>query len=262
MGCVLSVRSPVEKTGKTVLTYLLAHKFTQQVNSSLRVLICCANAKNGTLRSLFRSTPPVVEMEDLVNIGIVSHGERLNLYGMLDCHDSIYFIGSLRSGPAFTSRYSDAYRSLVHEFKGLFDLVIVDIPTGNDLLGKIFLEESDGFVNVLPQDAELLKDHVFKTRKDIAYIINKFRNDLPGVEELSEIYGVDRLTVLPYCNRLAEFHKNGRLDIYSRYVTEFNKALSIVAGELGRGLGFIKETGKQSAGKSDKALAVLLEEMA
>lgn len=259
MGCVLSVWSPVEKTGKTVLTYLLAHKLTGHASNRPRILLCCANTKSGTLQNLFKSAS-TVGMEDLVNIGVASDGERLNLYGMLDKRSSMYFIGTSRSGPAFVSRYADAYRNLIHEFRGLFDLVLADVPSdSNNLLGKLFLEESDYIVNLLPQKPELLRGQPFKNKKDIAYIVNKCTNLLVQPNEFPGIYMTDNVFRLPYCSKLADFHKRKLFDIYTLQESEFNKAFSAIADELILTLGLSRGGRKPVAQKPRKTLAALLE---
>ncbi len=258
---MVSVWSSVGKTGKTVLAYLLALKLSDFTDNKIRILLCCAGGKSGELRRIFSSTPPLVEMEDIVNIGAVSAGERLNLYGMLTRRNNVYFIGSLRSGPAFISRYSDAYRSLAHEFKSIFDLVIVDMPSGpepENLLGRLLLEESDCVVNLLPQDPSLLEGKLFKTGREAFWILNRVEDVTQVMEEPEKVYDVDRLFILPYCGRLAELHRKKALNSYAFLETEFNSALGGIARELAFELGLaadgLKEPGVEETGLAGTGL--------
>lgn len=264
MGRMVSIWSPVEKTGKTVLTYLLAYKLSELTGYKPRILICCANGKTGNLRNIFTSAPPLVEMEDIVNIGAVSTGDRLNLYGMFASHKNIYFIGSSRSGPAFVNRYSEAYRNLAREFKGVFDLVLVDTSSewsSENILGRLMLEESDWIVNMLPQNPLLLQNRIFKTGKEAAWVVNQYIDAEPTQDELESIYGVEPLFMLPYCDKLADFHKKRTLNSYVYQESGFNEVLDNIAGVLANRLGFMKLEPKPKpvVRKPRKVLAALLE---
>lgn len=231
MGKIVSVWSQAGKTGKTLFLYNLANHIAACAERDLKILVCCANLASGKLMELFGIARNELNLEDMVNYKIASGGGIDILEGMAK-RENIYFAGSRNTGRAYAARNINSYEELFTDFKDKFDLVFVDAMSGqDDILTNMLLKKSDDVLNIITQDKGELDAKEFKTDRDMAYIINNYRNIYPDAKSVSSMYRLGKpVYTLPWCEQLQEMKNRGRLSLYIQHDTLYNATLKEIAG--------------------------------
>jgi len=237
MGAIISVWSSARDAGKTVFLYTLAKHLSGILNKELKILLCCMNLSYGSLAKLFGIGTNELNLEDIVNFKIYPDNSVSDLIGSIAKYNNFYFVGSQKTNPAYSSRNIKAYENVLEEFKESFDLVLVDTMSWREnALTNMVLEKSDYVLNILKQDKQELDSHPFVTQKDIAYIVNMYRDIYPDKNDLASTYGLKDVFTLPYCNELQEMKNREKLALYIQHDTEYNNSVKdishFLAGKL------------------------------
>lgn len=238
MGKILSIWSQTRKVGKTTLLYHMASHMAEKLEDSQKILVCCANLAQGNLMSLFQIAQNELNLEDLVNFKITSGGD-INIFEAMAKRSNIFFTGSSKTGSTYAARNIIVYEELLRDFKGWFDLILVDTFAGKENpLTNMILQKSDFVLNMVGQDKENLDTHPFKTDRDLLYIANCYRDIYPDAKELQSLYKLNRpVYTLPRCDQLQEMKNKGKLPLYLQHETPYNTAVKEIsaytAGKLG-----------------------------
>ena len=229
MGKVISAWSATKKTGKTVLLYMLISNLIKQIDNKTKVLVCCSNLNYGNLLNLFEISGDELNIEDIVNYKI-SPDNKFNMTKALAQRDNIYFLGSKKTSMAYVSRNIKEYEKLVEDFRQTFDLVIFDTISGHEnILTNMLLDKSDYIINVISQDKEILDTTDFITSKELAFVVNSYKDIYPDIGELKSLYKINNVFEVPDCKELQQMKNRGQLAYYPQYETEYNKAINDVS---------------------------------
>ncbi|NJD01345.1 MAG: CpsD/CapB family tyrosine-protein kinase, partial [Ruminiclostridium sp.] len=233
MGVSLAVWSPIPGSGKTVFTFLLSCRLAQIIKKSTNILVCCTCMADSDIMSMAGAEKDSPSLEELVNAGIPSVNEDINISNLL-CHSgNVSFIDSSKATPLFVKKNSTGYLHLLGHLKQKFDLVITDTSSEPaNLLTQLVMENCDHVLNIMVQDVQLLGKNPPATQKDLAYIINRYASIYPDKKEISELLGMKNLFTLPYCSRLQEMKNRQQLYRYIELDTEYMKAKDKMAGYL------------------------------
>lgn len=252
MGVSIAVWSPVHGSGRTVFTYLLSCRLAQIIKKSTNILVCCTCMTDSDIMSMAGAPKDSPCMEELVNAGIPSVNEDININNLLSYNGNISFIDSSKATPLFVKKNSAGYLHLLGYLKQKFDLVITDTSSEPDnLLTRMVMENCDYVLNITVQDVRLLGKNTPATQKDLAYIINRYAGIYPDKKELSELLGTKNLFTLPYCSRLQEMKNRCQLYQYMELDTEYMKAMDKLAGFLVKAMDLPTDERKRNKGLID-----------
>ena len=237
MGKIISVWSPIKRTGKTVFLYILAKQLSGILDKGLKILVCCMNLGNGNLMNLFGVNNTELNLEDVVNFKMHPDNRTIDFINAIARNDNMYYIGSKNTNNAYISRNIKTYEGLLDEIKHIFDLVLIDTVSSDDtVLTNMAIEKSDHVLNVIIQDKEALDRHPFVNEKDIAFIVNMYRDIYPDEKELAPIYGLKNVFTLPLCNELQEMKNRGKLEFYIQHNTGYNNSVKDISNFLAKNL--------------------------
>lgn len=237
MGKIVSVWSQGRKSGRTVFLYNLASHMAEKLDEKFKILVCCANLAQGNLMHLFNIPENELNLEDIVNFKITSGGD-INIFEAMARRDNVYFTGSRKTGGTYAARNISAYEELLRDFKGKFDLILIDILAGKEnILTNMILQKSDFVLNVLCQDRESLDGSMFKTEKDLAYVVNYYRDIYPDTRDLNSLYKLDKpIFTLPPCDQLQEMKNKDKLALYRQHETKYNSSLKEITAFMAESL--------------------------
>jgi hypothetical protein len=115
--------------------------------------------------------------------------------------------------------------------------VLINTISGDETsLTNMVLEKSDHVLKVINQDKEVLDGHPFIGEKDIAYIINMYRDIYPDENELASIYGLKNIFTFPCCNELQEMKNRDKLEFYVQHDTGYNSSIKEISNFLAKNL--------------------------
>lgn len=236
MGKIVSVWSSANKTGKTLFLYMLINHLSSMVDRDLKILVSCVNFNYVNLMKMFNIDNGELNFEDLVNFKL-QPDNQFNLLNALAKRKNIYFLGSKRANSTYASRNIRVYESLLLEFKQTFDAIFIDTAAGTDNpLTNMIIDKSNYVLNVIDQDKEALDRGSFTTGKDMAFIINNYRDIYPDTKEITSLYKLKNVSTLPYCGLLQEMRNRGKLEFYIQHDTEYNRLLKTLAGHIAKQL--------------------------
>lgn len=179
MGKIISVWSCAKKTGKTVFLYMLAKQLSSLLDKDLKILLCCMNLSYGNLMRLFGINKEELNLEDIVNFKMHPDNKVFDLVNAIAKYNNNYFIGSKKTNSAYADRNIAIYENLLEELRQSFDLILIDTMSGSENpLTNMTIEKSDFVLNVINQDKEILDSYPFITKKEIAFIVNMYRDKL------------------------------------------------------------------------------------
>lgn len=237
MGVSLAVWSPIHGSGKTVFTFLLSCKLAQIIKRNMNILVCCTCMTDSDIMGMAGAAKDSLSMEELVNAGIPSVNEDINISNLL-CHSgNVSFIDSSKATSLFVKKNSAGYLHLLGYLKQKYDLVIADTSSEPDnLLTQLAMENCDHVLNLTVQDVQLLGKNPPATQRDLVNIINRYTSIYPDLKELSRLLGARNLFTLPYCSQLQEMKNRKQLYRYAEFDTEYMKAMDKLARFLVKAL--------------------------
>jgi hypothetical protein len=226
MGKIISVWSPMKRSGKTVFLYILTKQLVNILDRKMKILACCLNLNHGNLMGLFGVGSTELNLEDMVNFKVYSANQSLDFFSTLAGSNNLYFIGSKKTSPEFAYNNLKAFEGLLQELQHSFDLMLIDTSSGDETpFTNMALEISDHVIEIINQDKEALDSDFHTREKDIACIVNMYRDIYPDEKELSFLYDLKNVFTLPCCNELQEMKNKGSLELYIQHETIFNKSV-------------------------------------
>jgi len=239
---IISVWSPVKRSGKTLFLYSLVNAIYELANSEISVLSICLNSGGfGKLLSMFGVTSMQNNASEYIS-SLVEAKAKINLKDILPHVGGMYFSGTQNRSLTDKS-YGDFIRVAGEEF----DLVFIDTISGkrSGVVGEA-LAASDGVINIVEQDYDILNDFIIG--KEIIYVINRYKGDVfPNKEDFEYIFKIKNIHALPECKMLLNMKNKGELDKYPWEDTEYNRTVNKIAGEILNSIGrhaAIKNMGK------------------
>lgn len=227
---IISVWSSTKKSGKTIFIYSLIHQLLKTVSEDVNILASCMNLDFGNLLRLFKIDDNELNIEDIVNYKLYSEN-NFNIFNTLAKKDNVYLIGSKKTNSSYANRNMQIFENVIEEFRETFDLVLIDLISGTEnSLTNMIIEKSDHVLNIITQDIESLNSRAFVNDKDIAYVVNRYKNIYPNTKDLEQIYKIKNIFTLPQCDELQEMKNKDRIDYYANHHdTEYNSAVKELA---------------------------------
>lgn len=246
MGTSLVIRSTIPNCGKSVLSFLLACRLSQMLRKDMSILLCCACMQDGDVIDMIGNVEGYPTLEDLVNTAKTSVNKDTDIKSLLYNSRNIFFVDSSKSTPLFVKNNIDGYLNLMEYLKQQFDVVIIDTSSDSEnVLTQLTLKECDYTLNVSVQDMERLHKSLFEDTRNLAYIINRYDNNIyPGRKELFKLLKPRRLFTLPYCSQLQEMKNQKQFYRYAELETDYLKSIDKLADFLSKTLDLPKEERK------------------
>ncbi len=247
MGKILAVWSDSRKSGKSIITYMLANRMVH--NRNLKVLVCCLNFKHSSLSRLFGIEASATGLEDLINYKFYEDIEEDILKSLIPRCGDIYFLGSNKMTNGYALRNMEKYAELFAELKNFFDLIIVDTSSENEnVLTKMVLHQAEMILKLYCQDIENLiavrtvKEEDIPYNQENVYLISKYRNIYPKKSDLKHTFRNCKLFIFDYCETLQEMKNRDSLYLYLQRETACNKSIGKLSDYLLKSLGLSEET--------------------
>lgn len=248
MGKIIAVWSDVKKSGKSVVTYMLANQISEMAQKDLKILVCCLNLKYSALYTLFRVSVSATGLEDLVNYQYFETNKIDILSSIVPKSNGIYFLGSYRTTNSYVQKNIGKYHKLLEELQKNFDLVIFDTVSGNEnILTNLVLKKAHTVLKLLVQDNESLKDlnkvedEQVLYEQDIIYMVAKYRNIYPSLSDIKRRYALKKVFTMDYCGTLQEMKNRDSLHLYLQRETSCNDSIQSVSQHILETWGLIPE---------------------
>ncbi|MHB8064481.1 MAG: P-loop NTPase family protein, partial [Ruminiclostridium sp.] len=159
MGKIIAVWSDVKKSGKSVVTYMLANQMKEMAQKDLKILVCCLNLKYSPLYKLFKIDVSATGLEDLVNYQSFETKASDVITSIVPKSEGIYFLGSYRTTNSYVLKNIEKYSKLLEDLQRNFDLVIFDTVSGKEnILTNMVLQRAHVVLKLFVQDNESLKE--------------------------------------------------------------------------------------------------------
>lgn len=202
--------------------------------------------QDGDVIDMFGNVEGYPTLEDLVNTAKTSVNKDADIKSLLYNTRNIFFIDSSKATPLFVKNNTVGYLNLMEYLKQQFDVIIIDTSSdSSNALTKLALEKCEYPLNVTVQDMERLHKSLFEDKRNLAYIINRYDNNIyPGQKELSKLLKTRKLYTLPYCSQLQEMKNKKQLNHYAKLQTDYLKSIDKLADFLSKTLDLPKEERK------------------
>jgi MinD-like ATPase involved in chromosome partitioning or flagellar assembly len=242
MGKILAVWSDSKKSGRSVVTYMLANQIAG--SRKLKVLVCCLNQKYSSLNRLFGVDSADTGLADLLNYEFCENLKEETLSSIIPRCGEVYFLGSYKMTNSYAVRNTGKYEDLFEKLKGLYDLIIVDTVSGKEnALTGLVLDKADIILKLYCQDIESInrlkptEEWSTASPQKTVHLISKYRNIYPRVTDLKRRFGIKKIFIHEYCETLQEMKNRDSLHLYLQRETACNKSVEKIAGYLLEELG-------------------------
>lgn len=239
MGKVIAVWSDVKKSGKSVLTYMLANQMKEMIQKDLKILVCCLNFKYSALYNLFGIDVSATGLEDLVNYQIFDTNKSDLLTNIVPKNKGVFFLGSYRTTNSYVQKNIEKYTKLLDNLQKNFDLVIFDTVSGNEnILTNLVLQKAHIVLKLFVQDNESLKelikvkDEQMPYEQEKIYMVSKYRNIYPRVNDIKRRYVLTKVFTMNYCETLQEMKNRNSLHLYLQRETSCNNSVHAVSRHI------------------------------
>lgn len=236
MGKILAVCSDDKKSGKSIVSYLLANKINKIAQNDLKILVCCLNLNYSALYRLFGMEFSSVGLEELVNHKVFEEDKSDILASIIPQSNGIYFLGSYRTTNTYIQKNIEEYNKLFKRLKNSFDIIIVDTVSGSgSTLMDFVTKMADIIVRLFVQDNESMKklnrkgDVNLPYDKKTLYIVSKYRDIYPRVNDINRRYSLKKVFTLDYCEKLQEMKNRDSLHLYPQHETSCNDSVNRVS---------------------------------
>ncbi|PYG89134.1 hypothetical protein LY28_00957 [Ruminiclostridium sufflavum DSM 19573] len=248
MGKLVAVCSDDKKSGKSIVTYLLAKEIKKSSGKHLKILVCCLNMNYSSLYKLFGIDCSDVGMEELVNLKLFDGNRSDILYSIVPQSDGIYFLGSYRTTKAFIHRNIQQYYLLFDKLKDSYDLIIFDTASSNenmlsgyilfkaDVLIKLFIQDNDSMRKLNCKGGIPLQDG-----RETIYIVSKYRNIYPRFSDIKRRYSLKKIFKIDYCEKLQEMKNRDSLHLYSCHDTSCNDSVKRISEYIAETMSLISK---------------------
>jgi len=239
MGKIVAVWSDVKKSGKSVVTYMLAKQMREMANKDLKILVCCLNLKYSALYKLFGINVSSTGLEDLVNYQFFETNKSDVITSIVPKSECLYFLGSYRTTNSYVQKNIEKYSRLLEELQRNFDLVIFDTVSGKEnILTNVVLQKADVVLKLFVQDNDSLKelssveDEQMHDAQETLYMVSKYINIYPRLSDIKRRYGLKRVFIMDYCETLQEMKNRDSLHLYLQRETSCNNSVVVVSKHI------------------------------
>jgi len=219
------VYSDEKKTGQTTLAYSILEAARRKLGKGNILAVCMDRGEYGKLLAM--EGVRIEEGQSLASIANMAYSGGLGeIKSALPEKDGVYFVGN-RKGASFVPE--DIAKAFFEQAAREFDFVLADMSGGkNNKLNSSVFNVSDGVINVILQDVEMIRDGDFLTGSEIAVVVNRYADIYPRLPDIQSLCGKTKAFALPWCAKLMDMRNRGELDRYRALETEYNAAV----GEL------------------------------
>ena len=250
MGKILAVCSDDKKTGKSIVSYLIANKIKKIARNDFKILVCCLNLNYSALYGLFRMEISAVGLEELVNHKVFEEDKSDILSRIVPQSNGIYFLGSYRTTNSYIKKYIEEYNKLFKRLQNSFDIIIFDTVSGSgSTLTDFVMHRADIVVRLFVQDNESMKklyctdDIQLPNNKKTLYIVSKYRNIYPKVSDIKRRYSLKNVFTFDYCEKLQEMKNRDSLHLYPQHETSCNDSINCVSRYILEALNLLPQEG-------------------
>lgn len=261
MGKIIAIWSDVKKSGKSVITYMLAKKIREMSRKDIKILVCCLNFKYSSLYRLFGINTGDTGLEDLVNYQFFENGNSEVLIDIIPVNAGIYFLGSYRSTNSYVQKNTEKFSNLLEELKDSFDIIIVDTVSGKEnILTNIVLQKAQIILKLFIQDNESItklnniREENAPYDHETIYIVSKYRNIYPKLGDIKRRYSLNKVYTMEYCETLQEMKNRDSLHLYLQRETNCNDSIKQVSQHILETLRLLPEGIKEKPARYIKSL--------
>jgi hypothetical protein len=239
MGKIIAVWSDVKKSGKSVVTYMLAKQIREIAQKNLKILVCCLNLKYSALYDLFGINVSTTGLGDLVNYQSFETDKPELLTSIVPMSEGVYFLGSYRTTNSYVQKNIEKHTRLLEDLQRNFDLVIFDTVSGNEnILTNLVLQKANVVLKLLVQDNESLKklsrveDEQSPYDQEKIFLVSKYRNIYPRLSDIKRRYSLKKVFTMNYCETLQEMKNRDSLHLYLQRETSCNDSVLAVSKHI------------------------------
>ena len=250
MGKILAVCSDDKKSGKSMVSYLIANKIKKIAQNDFKILVCCLNLNYSALYGLFRMELSAVGLEELVNHKVFEEDKSDILSSIVPQSNGIYFLGSYRTTNSYIKKNIEEYNKLFMRLQNSFDIIIFDTVSGSgSTLTDFVMHRADIIVRLFVQDNESMKklyrtdDMQLPNNKKTLYIVSKYRNIYPRVSDIKRRYSLKNVFTFDYCEKLQEMKNRDSLHLYPQHETSCNDSINCVSSYILETLNLLPQDG-------------------
>ena len=261
MGKIIAIWSDVKKSGKSVITYMLAKKIREMSQKDLKILVCCLNFKYSSLYKLLGINTGDTGLEDLVNYQFYQNCNSGLLTDIIPVNAGIYFLGSYRSTNSYVQKNSEKFSKLLDELKDSFDIIIVDTVSGKEnTLTNMVLQKAQIILKLFVQDNESIThlnsigEEPTPYDQETIYMVSKYRNIYPKLSDIKRRYSLKKVYTMEYCETLQEMKNRDSLHLYLQRETNCNDSIRQVSQHILETLGLLPEGIKEKPVRYVKSL--------
>lgn len=247
MGKIIAIWSNIKKSGKSVVTYMLANQIKGMAKKDSKILVCCLNYQYSALYRLLGINVAATGLEDLVNYQF-SEGDKseLLLSSIVPQSSGVYFLGSYRTTNSYAQKNIDKYSKLFDKLQESFDLIIFDTVSGNEnILTKLMLKKAHLVLKLYIQDNESMrelnkvKEEQLPYNQETMYMISKYRNIYPRLSDIKRRYALKKVYTIDYCETLQEMKNRDSLHLYLQHETSCNNSVRFISKQILETLGLM-----------------------
>lgn len=247
MGKIIAIWSDVKKTGKSVVTYMLANQIKGIAKKDFKILVCCLNLQYSALYKLFGINVAATGLEDLVNYQFFEGDKsELLISSIIPQSDGVYFLGSYRTTNSYAQKNIEKYSKLFDELQESFDLIIFDTVSGNEnILTNLMLQKANLVLKLFIQDNESMKElnkvneEQLLYNQETMYMISKYRNIYPRLSDIKRRYALKKVYTMDYCETLQEMKNRDSLHLYLQHETSCNNSVRCISKQILETLGLM-----------------------
>jgi len=268
MGKIIAIWSDVKKSGKSVVTYMLAKQMKEMAQKDLKILICCLNLKYSALYKLFGVDVSATGLEDLVNYQLFETSKSEVLPCIVSKSDGVYFLGSYRTTNSYAQKNLENFSKLFEELQKSFDLIIFDTVSGKDnALTNLVLQKAHIVLKLFVQDNESMnelhnvKEDQLPYDQETIHMVSKYRNIYPRLSDIKRRYELKKVYTMDYCETLQEMKNRDSLHLYLQRETACNDSVRCVTKHMLEALGLMPQdtTIKEKSGRYMRSLIEALQ---
>lgn len=248
MGKIIAVWSDTNKSGKSVMTYLLANQIRKMAKKDIKILVCCLNLKYSALYKLFGVNVSATGLEDLVNYQFFQTNNSDKLTSIIPKSEDVYFLGSYRTTNSYVQKNIENFSKLLEELQGSFDLVIFDTVSGKEnVLTNLVLQKAHIVLKLFVQDNESMmhlnnvEDEQAPYDQETIYMVSKYRNIYPRLNDIKRRFALKKVYTMDYCETLQEMKNRDSLHLYLQHETSCNNSIQSVSKHILEILGLMPE---------------------
>lgn len=248
MGKIVAIWSDEKKSGKSVITYMLANHMRELAKKNLKILVCCLNLKYSALYKLFGVKVSAVGLEDLVNYKFFEGDKSEMLSSIVPNSDGIYFLGSYRTTNSYVQKNIENFDKLLEKLRNSFDLIVFDTVSGKEnTLTNLVLKKANIVLDLFVQDNESMKELLnFKEsqesyNQETIHMVSKYRNIYPRLSDIKRRFALRNVYTVDYCETLQEMKNRDSLHLYLQRETDCNNAVQCISKHILEALGLMPQ---------------------